>query len=460
MKMVDKILLRRKIKKLSLNYNTQQFINSLLPLTNEEILFMMKDKKILSKFNDNIWGSSDYNYNKENGIRLEQIEALLVKNGLRDIKYSHTNNLDIWQDYLKKHPMELIYYSGVLNDELRNTLIDILDKNPELIIKSRITDDIVISNIFKKYNINIPLEKTPSGISINNAHNLLKNKYSLKQILIQHQKEIKDNNILHNELSSMISDDIREGLENNSFIEKWDYILSDEKIDKSLICDFFSKYAKEFFYETFKSSKFFCSKLFTLLLENIPIEQIRIFDYIKDEELIKILTIIYKRNKNLIKSINNKYISNSCWEKLFNEFENFNNISKILSIFAKCSNEEKSIAVQFCTMNGIKITKDEILKEDDLYNNENILNYINEGDKKLMSITFEEFLNSNRMKKNKSFVIYLMKNGTPNAIYYYNGKMIASLYEEVINDPDLCKYFNSKEITLLKLVISLNEKKP
>ena len=152
MKMVDKILLRRKIKKLSLNYNTQQFINSLLPLTNEEILFMMKDKKILSKFNDNIWGSSDYNYNKENGIRLEQIEALLVKNGLRDIKYSHTNNLDIWQDYLKKHPMELIYYSGVLNDELRNTLIDILDKNPELIIKSRITDDIVISNIFKKYN--------------------------------------------------------------------------------------------------------------------------------------------------------------------------------------------------------------------------------------------------------------------------------------------------------------------
>lgn len=461
MKMVDKILLRKKIKKLSLNYNSQQFINSLLPLTDEEILFMMKDKKILTYFNNNLWTSSDYNYNKENGIRLEHIEALLVKKGLRNIKYSHTDNLDIWQDYLKKHPMELIYYSGILNDELRNILIDILDKNPELIIKSRISDDIVISNIFKKYNINIPLEKTLSRISINNAHNLLKNKYSLKQILIQHQKEIKEikyNDIIHSELSHMIREDINTGVENNNFIEKWDYILSDEKIDKSLICDFFSKCAKEFFYETFKSSKFFCSKLFTLLLENISIEQIRIFDYIKNEELIKILTIIYKKNKNSIKLVNNNYISNSCWEKLFNEFKNFNNISEILSIFAKCTKEEKSIAVQFCIMNGIKITKDEILKEDDLYNNENILNYINESDKKLMSITFEEFLNSNRMKKNKSFVIYLMKNGTPNAIYYYNGKMIVSLYEEVINDPDLCKYFNSKEITLFKLVISLNKK--
>lgn len=54
MKMVDKILLRKKIKKLSLNYNSQQFINSLLPLTDEEILFMMKDKKILTSFNNNL----------------------------------------------------------------------------------------------------------------------------------------------------------------------------------------------------------------------------------------------------------------------------------------------------------------------------------------------------------------------------------------------------------------------
>lgn len=463
---------RLNLKKQLTNYmksgSSNIFLNTLNNINEKDLINIFKDKTLLDYFNKISINHDKYLYADfaTNEYEIEKIESILVKNKLKDISECNNKNIELWKEYLKDNPNEIIKYSGELDDELRKIVYPIIDNNPNVMLNSNITDDVVISYAYSKYDLEVPMSKSYKEEKIQDEE-LLKNKYYLKQFLQDNQQSLMNNK----DFNDFLTKDYDINNKNfEEYLNKWDYILSDNSISDEFIKNIFSEEKYETIFKNyFESPVFFKSKLFNVLAKNYHYDgPIFIDQNLSNSELAHIITNLYKTNKEMVEHIpsstfgeysENKYANfnttgGNYWKELFEKMNYFQDINQILGTNFNSSDKRTDITILFLKNMGYKITKENIITAPQLikYSDEVIL-------------TKEDFINNQSLRNSKEIIIESLKKGTDVSVLDYvdptnfNSLEVLNLAKEKgykFTSKNINR-FNYTNIDLLKAVIDNND---
>lgn len=349
-----------------------QFYELLKDLSEKEIISLFKDHYLSYSISLN---SSVYeNLSDKHKEVAERIEYILVKNNLKDFKYTAIFNIEIWQDYISKYPNALLHYEGTMTPEIKTKLIELIHNNPDLIYEYSGSDEDIISEAFR--------EDSKIIIKLNDINYRF---YYNKNFFIKYIEQYGKDQIEHiaNEVLETLNFSSSIYLDYNDVIDVWDTIISknyvnddfiknviNEETLKNILIHFQYSDNSQFLNSLVKSSIF--KKMITLFEYSEPLDF-----YAKDyDAILTILIDIYKVNPSFLanvtcRSLNiltstTQVLSNS--ESIKEKIKNVQTQAKLfIDFFYKLGTITKEDILYACALEYVK-DKEEIFEYINLLN--------------------------------------------------------------------------------------------